>query len=91
MNYSKLTKQQKNGILLCTIKLPENGFLNLIQLNKTDKKGINFTIIDSLRLHNCGIYTDYKTAINDFYKKVFEYSKSNMINFQIQFINDHTK
>jgi len=83
MNYSKLTLQQKKGKLLLTMYLPGDKHINLIQLDEVTKKGIKFCIIDSFNLDNCGIYTDYKIATNDFYKKVAIYN----LPFQIQFLN----
>ena len=84
MNYGKLTQQQKNGKLLLTLCLPLNKYLNFIQLNEVTKKGIKFSIIDSFDLDNCGIYADYKSAVNDFYKKVAIHNLS----YQIQHINN---
>ena len=84
MNYLKLTQQQKKGKLLLTLCLPGNKYLNFIQLDETTKKGIKFCIIDSFNLDNCGIYLDYKIAINDFYKKVAIYN----LPYQIQYINN---
>ena len=83
MNYSKLTQQQKKGKLLLTYCLPNNKYLKFIQLDEATKKGIKFCIIDSYNLDNCGIYEDYKMAINDFYKKVAIYN----LPYQIHFIN----
>ena len=83
MNYEKLTQQQKKGKLLLTLPLPHGKYLNFIQLDEVTKKGVKFSIIDSFNLNNCGIYTDYKIAVNDFYKKVAIYN----LLYPIQHVN----